>query len=142
MSNLLFIYGTLDPQFAPDEISGVAAKLRPVSRGTMRGELYDFGEYPGAVRRSRSGTVSGRIVALPDDPEVLRKLDEYEGYDPRDPSRSLFVRTRHYVMMPNGARRLCWVYLYNGDPQSGRHLPAGKYRARRAGRPPARRAAS
>jgi gamma-glutamylcyclotransferase (GGCT)/AIG2-like uncharacterized protein YtfP len=114
MSDRLFVYGTLHPDRAPSEIADVVKGLKPVGRGTIRGKLYDFGEYPGVVLDEKANErVDGEVFALPRDPDALARLDEYEEYRPHDPERSLFKRLKTTVTLLNGSRESCWVYVYN-----------------------------
>lgn len=137
----LFSYGTLLPRLAPPEIRPTVERLRRVGKGFVRGQLFDLGEYPGAIL-SRSGSpIVGQIFELPDDPEVLNRLDEYEGFDRSDPEASLFVRQRRSVQLEGGRRIFCWVYTYNRPLGSARAVSGGDYtkaRKRRARRTPAR----
>ncbi len=115
MADGLFVYGTLNPDRAPDEISGAVKRLRRIGNGTIRGKLYDLGDYPAVVvEQNTRNKVEGSVFALPDDPQTLAKLDEYEEFRPSDPRNSLFVRAKRTVTLANGRRRRCWVYLYNG----------------------------
>lgn len=116
MASRLFVYGTLHPDRAPEEISDVVKNLQHMGTGTIRGKLYDLGDYPAAVvNRNANGKISGSVFALPDDPKALASLDEYEEFTPSDPANSLFIRTKRMVTLADGSRRLCWVYLYNGQ---------------------------
>lgn len=114
MANDLFVYGTLHPERAPEEIADVVEKLRPVGHGTIRGTLYDLGEYPGVVVDGpRRQKIPGSVFTLPEDPKALAELDRYEEFHPADPAKSLFIRAKRMVTLANGTRRLCWVYVYN-----------------------------
>jgi len=60
----------------------------------------------------------GQVFELPDDPEILRRFDEYEGYDPSHPRVSLFVRRKWPVMLKEAGQKVtCWVYTYNRQPK-------------------------
>lgn len=125
----LFIYGTLRPDRAPAEIANAVARLRRVGMASVRGRLYDFGEYPGAVVDHNTRTrITGEVFQVPDE-DTFRALDEYEGFNPRRPSSSLFIRKKVPVQFKNGSRRHCWVYLYNHDPGDA-PLVAGSHRTR------------
>jgi len=119
MSDRLFVYGTLHPDRAPSEIADIVKNFRRLGSGTIKGRLYQFGEYPGLVLNARPNEkIEGEIFALPSDPAALARLDEYEEYRPDDPERSLFKRQKVTVTSRNGSRLMCWVYVYN------RKLPA------------------
>ncbi len=114
MADTLFVYGTLRPEHAPEEIADVVTSLRPAGRGTVRGRLYHFGQYPGAVLNSRSKTtIAGELYTLPAHPEALSRLDSYEEYRPNDPAGSLFKRVKTTVTLADGTRKRSWVYVYN-----------------------------
>ena len=78
-SSLLFVYGTLrrgGERYSLLERLGAAY----VGKGSVAGELYDLGAYPGALKsRSKSARVVGEVYHLPDTTQALRSLDEYEG---------------------------------------------------------------
>ena len=128
MSNNLFLYGTLLPEHAPGELALRLASLRRLGEGTVRGALYDFGEYPGAVLDANAGgSVYGTIFELPEDGELLRILDNYEGFDPMNMQASLFVRVLQPVTLADGETVQCWMYLYNRKPGDARRIPSGRY---------------
>jgi gamma-glutamylcyclotransferase (GGCT)/AIG2-like uncharacterized protein YtfP len=124
----LFVYGTLLPQRAPAEVSEITEKLRPVGRGYVRGHLYDFGDYPGAVLDiSAASTIQGEVFEIPDEPGILERLDAYEGFDPDNPKDSLFLRSMVPVSLANGSQLSCWIYVYNRTPAAFALVPGGDY---------------
>jgi gamma-glutamylcyclotransferase (GGCT)/AIG2-like uncharacterized protein YtfP len=127
----LFAYGTLMSRLAAPEIAGAMRHLRRVGHGTVRGRLYDVGEYPGAVLARTGNPISGEVFELPPVKRVLSLLDAYEGFTPKRRKTSQFVRERWPVTMSNGDRLDCWVYVYNGPLATARLIPSGRYLARR-----------
>src|ERR1700722_17924104 len=98
MSEYLFAYGTLQPGLAPTKIARVAARLRTVGEGFVRGVLYDLGGYPGAVADPNAKSkILGTVMELPEDEDVLARLDKYEGFDPQSPQTSEYIRERQTV---------------------------------------------
>ena len=129
MSDFLFAYGTLQPDYAPPAIAHVVARLELIGKGMMHGVLYDLGGYPGAVLDTSSRQkIHGVVLQLPEDAHVWRELDAYEDFDPASPESSLFVRILQPVVLATGDILQCWVYVFNGDPGSARNLPEGSYR--------------
>jgi gamma-glutamylcyclotransferase (GGCT)/AIG2-like uncharacterized protein YtfP len=118
MRERLFVYGTLRPGHAPREIADAVHALKPIGHGTIRARLYNLGAYPGVILDDHAGEVHGEIFAVTDE-ATLARLDTYEGYYPRDPQASLFLRVNAEVTFADGAREFCWVYVYN------RELPGG-----------------
>jgi len=128
MSEHLFVYGTLLPEQAPAEMVAVLRRLRHETPGHVRGRLYDLGAYPGAILDPSADTViRGRVFALPDDGTVLAVLDAYEGFDPTDPTRSLFSRTRARVGLSDGREVDCWMYVYNRDLRDAPQIAGGAF---------------
>lgn len=112
MLGYLFIYGTLHPDRAPDEIAEAARRLQPFGPAALRGRVYNLGDYPGLVLDPAGGLVQGEVFILPDEP-TLAQLDAYEDFRPDDREGSLFLRTSATVTMQDGSQLLCWVYVYN-----------------------------
>ena len=128
MSQHLFLYGTLLPGEAPKEIASIVKRLRRLGSARVRGRLYDFGEFPGAVLDSSSRTmVYGELVVLPSDERLLEVLDRYEEFDPLDPKGSLFIRKKAKVWMANGSSREGWIYVYNKPPGKAKLVRSGDY---------------
>ncbi|HEX8125313.1 MAG TPA: gamma-glutamylcyclotransferase family protein [Allosphingosinicella sp.] len=122
---LLFVYGSLrrgEPMF---EELGLERALEFVSEGTFRGNLYDLGDYPGAVLAD--GVVRGEVYQIKD-AAILEILDRYEEFDPDQPERSLFIRER--VNIPEAGE--AWIYLYNGSSGERRPIVSGDWRDRRS----------
>ena len=121
MRERLFVYGTLRPGRAPREIADAVNTLERLGEGAIRGRLYDLGAYPGVILDDAAGEVSGEVFAVTDE-RILARLDTYEGYFPRDPAASLFLRVNAEVTFTDGEREFCWVYVYNRElppaPQS------------------------
>jgi gamma-glutamylcyclotransferase (GGCT)/AIG2-like uncharacterized protein YtfP len=123
----LFSYGTLLPQHAPREIAPTMRRLRRVGQGFVRGRLYDLGDYPGAVLTRNGPLIRGLVFELPDDPEVLERLDKYEEFDRSRPKGSLFVRKRRIVSLQDGKKVFCWIYAYNRPTGAAPPLASGDY---------------
>jgi len=133
MSEYLFVYGTLLPGTAPAEIATAASQLRAIDHGTVQGTLYDLGDFPGAVLESVSGRrIFGTVFALPENPEVLRELDAYEEFDPAAPGQSQFLRVRAVARLVSGAKRDCWIYIYNQGLAKARIIEGGDWTRRDA----------
>jgi gamma-glutamylcyclotransferase (GGCT)/AIG2-like uncharacterized protein YtfP len=128
MRQFLFTYGTLSNGKAPVAVKRLMRKLTPVGEAYVQGRLYDLGKYPG-LKSSRSPRqkVHGRVFELPDDPAVLKKLDEYEEYSEDQAAKSLFIRKRVPARLENGKQVNCWTYFYNGDVTELRRIPSGDY---------------
>jgi gamma-glutamylcyclotransferase (GGCT)/AIG2-like uncharacterized protein YtfP len=126
MSQYLFAYGTLQPGCAPAKVAHLAAKLRVVGEGFVRGALYDLGGYPGAIPDENSeNQIAGTVMLLPEDESALRRLDAYEGFDPRSPETSEYVRELRHVELVTGDSLQCWIYIFKGKPDQSRVIASG-----------------
>ncbi|MGH9840762.1 MAG: gamma-glutamylcyclotransferase family protein [Blastocatellia bacterium] len=128
MCKYLFVYGTLRPAIVREELRWLIEMLKPIGRATVRGRLYDLGEYPGAVLDPQCHTlVVGDLLELPANEQIVAALDEYEGCVEGDPDASLFVRSRCWVRLDDGREIESWIYLYNRDVSSATLIPKGDY---------------
>jgi gamma-glutamylcyclotransferase (GGCT)/AIG2-like uncharacterized protein YtfP len=127
-NQFVFVYGTLLPRFVPAAMRDVIARLDLYGEGSVRGVLFDLGEYPGAVLdKASDNRVYGRVFQLSQDFPAIEALDRYEGYEPAAHNMSLFVRKLEDVELTTGATIECWVYEYNGDPQGAPIIASGRY---------------
>jgi len=111
--DLLFVYGTLRRGF---RLHHYLKRLSPqfVASGKVQAELVHLGEFPGARPSTKPGhTVEGELYRLHRVENTLRVLDRVEGFSPGNPDRGLFQRGVAEVELPNGARRLAWIYWYS-----------------------------
>jgi gamma-glutamylcyclotransferase (GGCT)/AIG2-like uncharacterized protein YtfP len=128
VAELVFAYGTLRPALWPEALRLWLASASCVGRGSVRGRLYDFGPHPaGVLDLNDHRRIHGEVIALPDEPDLLKKLDEYEGYDPDRPERCDYVRITCRVWMTTGQEVTCWLYAYTRDPGSAVLIPHGDY---------------
>lgn len=113
---------------APDEVKRLVSRLRPLGKASVRGRLYDLGEYPGAILDDKADSVIfGEVFELPDAPSLFKQLDSYEGFEPHYPQSSLFLRERCTASLDGGREVECWIYTYNGDVNSAPLIPSGSY---------------
>ena len=127
----LFVYGTLHPDRAPEEIADIVRRFEIVGKGTVPGTLYDLGAYPGAVlNESGQRRISGTVFRLPEGGDVLSRLDAYEEFDPGAPERSLFIRRPCSVQLSDGPRLPCWIYQYNRSAEGAAIIESGTFASR------------
>jgi gamma-glutamylcyclotransferase (GGCT)/AIG2-like uncharacterized protein YtfP len=110
----IFVYGTLKQgQLNRPLLDPYARAVEPA---WIQGVLYDFGLYPGLV--AGDGIVHGELIQL--DPtaltEALALLDQLEGYQPDDPSGSMYRRELVTVETARGTHERAYTYFYNHDP--------------------------
>ncbi len=126
MTDNIFVYGTLMAGFDRRRRAGIDMRMRFVGRGWIAAALYDLGLFPAAIPAPDS-RVTGELYEVVDDPSVLVKLDEIEGYRPNEPDTSLYVRSETTVTLEGGARETAWVYFYNAPLGQGQLIASGDY---------------
>ena len=105
---------------------GVGASLRFAGPCRVAGELFDLGPYPALRRASEAAaSVCGELHAILD-ASALEVLDAFEGYDPRDPAGSDYLRERVVLEFPRGIR--AWIYVYNRPLDPARRVASGDWR--------------
>jgi gamma-glutamylcyclotransferase (GGCT)/AIG2-like uncharacterized protein YtfP len=121
--DLLFVYGTLMRGYPLHHL--IANRCEFLGDGTVTGRLLNLGHYPGAVLEE--GTVHGEVYRLLA-PGLLASLDQEEGYDPRAPERSLYLRRPATVRLASGRMVTAWIYWYQGPRHRAMPIPGGDYR--------------
>ncbi len=117
-----------DPERATDLLDrlGVGAKLRRVGACRVAGALFDLGPYPALRPTSEAAaSVRGELHAILD-ASALAVLDAFEGYDPRDPGGSDYLRECVALQEPAGVR--AWIYVYNRPLDPARRIESGDWR--------------
>lgn len=109
----IFVYGTLRP-----------GTSEPVM---VPGQMFDLGWYPGVVDIFDPDWIETEFVSarpmfkaeiIEVDDETLARLDDYEGYNPRNPEQSLYRR----VAYQDG-----FIYQYNGSVYGRLPVPTGDW---------------
>jgi gamma-glutamylcyclotransferase (GGCT)/AIG2-like uncharacterized protein YtfP len=126
VTDKIFVYGTLMAGFDRRRRAGIDTRMRFVGRGWIAAALYDLGLFPAAVP-APDRRVAGELYEVVDDPSVLAKLDEIEGYRPNDPDTSLYQRAQTAVTLDDGVQDTAWVYFYNAPLGQGQLIESGDY---------------
>lgn len=126
MTDKVFVYGTLMAGFDRRRRAGIDTRMRLLGRGWISAALYDLGLFPAAIPAPDS-RVTGELYEIVDDPSVLAKLDEIEGYRPNEPDSSLYTRAETVVTLDSGAEDTAWVYFYNAPLGQGQKIDSGDY---------------
>jgi gamma-glutamylcyclotransferase (GGCT)/AIG2-like uncharacterized protein YtfP len=115
----IFFYGTLMRGETAHHL--LAGRATFVGDASVAGTLLALGQFPGIV--AGRGRVRGEVWRL-DAPELLRTLDDYEGYN--------FERRASIATLASGRRVRAWLYRYRG-PRSrtvNAVIPEGDWRRR------------
>jgi gamma-glutamylcyclotransferase (GGCT)/AIG2-like uncharacterized protein YtfP len=126
VGELVFFYGTLMAGFDRRRRAEMDSKLTYLGRGSIQGALFDLGLYPAAVP-APDGQVWGEVYEMAEPATVLAALDDIEGYRHDDPDRSLYLRQKADVAMPDGGHAPAWVYFYNAPLGRAPRIASGDY---------------
>jgi gamma-glutamylcyclotransferase (GGCT)/AIG2-like uncharacterized protein YtfP len=110
----LFVYGTLREAAGHELHKVLETNAMSLGQGTVRGELYDLGGYPGLVHdRDATGVVKGEAYEIDADrlAPTLRVLDEYEGLSVGDRSSREYRRALVPVTLDDGRPVDAWAYV-------------------------------
>ncbi len=134
--NTLFVYGSLmQGMVHHSKIAGMVKDIKPA---TCEGVLYRLPVgYPAMLEGA--GTVKGEVFTLENFKEIIKILDEFEGYSMQIPEKSLYVRQEKPIMV-EGAKKPTntQVYLLNPLklPKDAKVIENGDYKASMAAQSP------
>lgn len=119
----LFVYGTLMSSAVGGQGAAQRARLlreaRLVGEATVRGQLYDLGDFPGVILNGEAHTIiHGELVRLDDAETALAWLDLYEEISPGGSPTDLYQRVMTVASLAGGERIACWIYELRG-PANG-----------------------
>lgn len=137
---LLFTYGTLmlttGIPAVDDAMRSAGASL---GRAYVLGNLFDLGDYPGAVPVASAGDAAygedapkvwGHLLSLKDPAALFTVIDTYEGYDPGNLQASEFVRAETAVYLPGAGSKVSGqIYWYNFPTSPSQAIASGDYLA-------------
>ena len=109
----IFVYGTLMRGMENPVRETLKRHLIYKGVATIKADLFDLGEYPGAVKNEYGGPIEGELFQIVLNSSVFEILDDYEGYEKSDKAASLFIRAIDYVLEQSGSRVEAWIYWYN-----------------------------
>ncbi|MFI5297215.1 MAG: gamma-glutamylcyclotransferase [Polyangiales bacterium] len=126
----LFVYGSL---MAGQPANGLLRAMRGAKRigsATVRGTLFDLGDYPGIVLDDVAPTrVAGEVWEFAFSPTLFVALDEYEGYVRSSPKSSLFSRVRKRVLLGREST-VAWLYVLTKRDPKWKAIDAGDWGGR------------
>ena len=126
MTDHLFVYGTLLPDIASDSMKSLLRRVRRAGSATVRGELFDMGNYP-ALTLGGESIVRGELLIVPS-PAAWMRLDLYEGFQHTHPERSVFRREQCIAKRAGGEEVSCWTYVYNRELCNASRIASGCWR--------------
>lgn len=113
----LFVYGSLRSGFQHEAYQYIAQYFTLVGAATVKGKLYDMGEYPVAVPTNDENFIQGELYTVSRPEEfsyIIGQLDDYEGVYAEEGETPVYSRgaTTAYC---NGQQPMAWVYWFTGS---------------------------
>lgn len=125
---LLFVYGTLLRDSPHPMARFLETRSRFLGEATVRGRLYDLGDYPGMLEPLNSEDwVRGELIELNEPEKTMLELDRYEGCFPEHPQPYVFERKLEEIVGSEGIVP-GWVYWFRGKADEERRIGSGDYR--------------
>lgn len=132
----LFVYGSLMTGMVHhNKISSLVKEVKPAS---CEGILYRLPVgYPAMLEGP--GTIKGELFTLNNFKDIIKVLDEFEGYSATTPEKSLYIRMEKPILV-DGAKKpvTSFVYVLNRMrlPKEAIVIETGDYRSSMATQPP------
>ena len=132
----LFVYGSMMKGMVHH--NKVAAMVKEVKPGTCEGTLYRLPVgYPAMVEGP--GVVKGELLTLNNFKDLIKILDEFEGFSLTTPEKSLYMRVEKPITLEVGKKPVTsFVYVLNNLklPKESTVIDSGDYRASMQVQPP------
>jgi gamma-glutamylcyclotransferase (GGCT)/AIG2-like uncharacterized protein YtfP len=132
----LFVYGSLMKGMVHH--GKVAALVKEIKPASCEGTLFRLPVgYPSMLEGQ--GSVKGELFTLNNFKDIIKILDEFEGFSPTNPEKSLYMRVEKPVLV-DGAKKptVSFVYVLNPTklPKDAVVIESGDYRASIVTQPP------
>jgi gamma-glutamylcyclotransferase (GGCT)/AIG2-like uncharacterized protein YtfP len=114
----LFVYGSLRSGFKSPAYNYVSKYFTFVANATVKGVLYNMGEYPLGQPTEEEKYIIGELYSINNTDEfgfAIAQLDDYEGVNGDEDEAPLFVRDTTTVYHHDGKTTEAWVYWFIGD---------------------------
>ena len=112
----LFVYGSLRSGFQHAAYQYIRDYFIFQGAATVKGLLYDLGNYPAAIPTQSENFIKGELYLLRNEDEfgwAMGQLDDYEGVNAEIGEIALYKRAIATVLI-NGQTTDAWIYWYNG----------------------------
>jgi pyruvate carboxylase len=124
----LFVYGTLRTAMNNPLHKIIRGDVEWIGETEVQGELYDLGNYPGAVpSHDKASLITGEVLKIKSEEKVLKILDEYEGLSQTDPGNTEFRRDEVNIKLPAGNEAKAWIYWYNFSTEGKERIAEKDY---------------
>lgn len=127
----LFVYGTLMKSFTENPFKLLLEKnTQFVGEAFTYGKLFLVDYYPGLIYNNphENHKVYGEIVSFNRSLDFLASLDEYEDFNPKNISNSLYIRELKECFLLDYTKSFnCHTYIYNKKVDNLNFLTNGRF---------------
>ncbi len=126
-NHFIFVYGSLLSGFRSPAYEYISRYFDLVSEATVKGLLFDMGDYPAAVPSTEEHFITGELYRVKQPSELnwaLAQLDDYEGVLVEPHEHPLYKRVVVTVYTKDDVTD-AWIYWYNGDVSGRPAIPSG-----------------
>jgi gamma-glutamylcyclotransferase (GGCT)/AIG2-like uncharacterized protein YtfP len=123
----IFVYGSLRSGFHHPAYEYISRYFTFKTSATVRGRLYDMGEYPAAVPTNDDSFILGELYQINQPEEfswAIAQLDDYEGINTEEGESPLY-RREIATINANNQTTEAWMYWFNGDTTGKPHIESG-----------------
>ena len=125
----LFVYGSLRSGLLNPILSHITRYFVFDGMGAIQGNLYDMGEYPGAVPCTEDHLIVGEVYHIANIEEfdqAMEVIDDYEGLIVEPGEVPLFRREPVHVLFRN-TTVVAWMYWYNRPVTNRPRIDSGDF---------------
>ena len=123
----LFVYGSLRSGFRNPAYQYLARYFQLLGDATVKGKLYDMGEYAAAVATDEERFIHGELYQIKEPLEfdwAIAQLDDYEGVNVEVGEQQLYKREVVNAYLNNKPMQ-AWIYWFNGDIEGKPEVMSG-----------------
>ncbi len=123
----LFVYGSLRSGFRHPAYQYLARYFRLLGEATVKGKLYDMGEYAAAVSTDEERFLQGELYEIIEPNEfdwAIAQLDDYEGLNVEAGEKPMYNRQPVQSFL-NGESGDTWIYWFNGETEGNPEVISG-----------------
>lgn len=128
-NEILFTYGTLRKDADNPMQRFLINRAVWIGKGLFQGKLYFTDGHPAVVSsHSQNDSVVGDLFDIGNSPDLLPKLDRYEGYKSNSLEESLYIRKQRRVYLKENNQEIkAWIYLFNKPVNASEEISSGDY---------------
>lgn len=123
----IFVYGSLRSGFKSAAYDYITKYFSLVGNATVKGILYDMGNYPVAVETTEEKFIVGELYKINQEIAfdfVIAQLDDYEGLDAESDEQVLYKRVLTDVYI-NETKTPAYVYWFCGSVHNKPAIASG-----------------